>query len=171
MILFPPRTLPVLPRARRSAAKSAEPQAGIVRQRCFAILKPLLKLNCIFAESLPIIREKRSQNGLRAFLFCAACMGGEPTECNANISHSCAVCTLRILTLLKKYQNHKIVLFYPKILLKNKKQIVHNGGMDFRRPCAVADMQPAGQKTENCFLRMKERKSNGKNQKSAGQVL
>ena len=30
MILFPPRTLPVLPRARRSAAKSAEPQAEIV---------------------------------------------------------------------------------------------------------------------------------------------
>ena len=143
MILFPPRTLPALPRARRSAAKSAEPQAGTARQRCFAILKPLLKLNCIFAESLPIIREKRSRNGLWTFLFCAACMGGKSTECNTNISHSCAICTLRILTLSKKYQNHKIVWFYPKKLLKNKKQIVHNGGMKFRRPCAVADVQPA----------------------------
>ena len=33
----PTRTLPVLPRARRSAEKSAEPQAGIARQRCFDI--------------------------------------------------------------------------------------------------------------------------------------
>ena len=32
-----PRTLPVLPRARRSVARSAEPQAGAAWERCFDI--------------------------------------------------------------------------------------------------------------------------------------
>ena len=66
------------------------------------------------------------------------------------------------------FHNSKIVLFYLKILLTEFQNIVHN--KDTKSRCA-AQWQvrfPNGAKTENACLQIKERKRNGKNEKSAG---
>ena len=69
------------------------------------------------------------------------------------------------------FHNSKIVLFYLKILLTEFPKYVHNKDIKSRHAAQWQVRKAKRTKTENAYSQIKERKRNGKNEKSAGQVL